>query len=57
LEELFNVKADVSSKVMLAAVLTLTMEDAQFFRVGLRGLENPPCLFVFPLSEIEHPNL
>ena len=31
LGELFNVKADVSSKVMLAAVVTLTMEDAQFF--------------------------
>jgi hypothetical protein len=37
--ELFNVKADVSSKVMLAVAVTLTMEDAQFFRVGLRGLE------------------
>ena len=55
--ELFNVKADVSSKVMLAAVVTLTMEDAQFFRVGLRGLETHHVIFVFPLSEIEHPNL
>lgn len=39
LGEIFNVKADVSSKVMPVAVVTLTMEDAQFFLVGLRGLE------------------
>jgi hypothetical protein len=39
LGELFNVQADVSSRVRIAAVATLTMEDAQFFRVGLRGLD------------------
>ena len=38
LGELFKVQADVSSKIMLAAVATLTMGDAHF-SVGLRGLE------------------
>ena len=52
-----NIEADVSSKKMLSAVAVLTMEDARFFRVGLRGLETHHVIFVFPLSEIEHPNL
>jgi len=39
LEKLFNVKADVSFKVSIAAAATLTMGDAQFFPVGSRGLE------------------
>jgi hypothetical protein len=57
LGELFNVQADVSSTVMLAAAGVLTMGMHSFFRLDHEVWKNPPCLFVFPLSEIEHPSL
>jgi hypothetical protein len=53
LGELFNVYADVSSRV-ITAVSALTMEDAQFFRVGLRGLDTHH-VFCIPLERDRAP--
>jgi hypothetical protein len=57
LGELFHVQED-GSKLRLAALATLTMADAQKFFAGwITSFGTPPFIFVFPLSEIEQPNL
>jgi hypothetical protein len=57
LGELFKVQVDFYTG-RLAESATLTMGGCmRFFAGWMTRFGNPPYLFTFPLSEIEHPNL